>query len=99
PTTASAYSALSEVLHRQGRHLEAEPYVRRTLDIRIATAGAAYWRIAAARRNLAEVLIATDRLTEAETELQTAWDGLVAADELSRPAARDVAAAMAGLQA
>lgn len=98
PQTAYAYSALSEALHRQGRSDVAEEYARRTVAIRVATADSAYWRVASARRNLAEVLMALGRMDEAEAELRTAWEGLTAAGETSRPQARDVAEAMAGLQ-
>jgi tetratricopeptide (TPR) repeat protein len=98
PTTAYAYSALGEVHLRQGRPDDAEPLIRRALEIRIATAGGTYWRVATERRKIAEAFIAMDRLTEARAELDTAWAGLAAAGETASPRALQVAETMARVQ-
>jgi len=98
PSTAYAYSALGEAILRGGRSGEAEGWVRRALAIREATAVGAYWRVAAARRHLAQVLVAAGRLVEAEAELDAAWEGLVTAGETGRPQALDVATLMAEVQ-
>ncbi len=98
PTTAYAYAGLAETLLRQGHPDSAEVYIRRALAIRVAHATDPYWRVAIARRQLADVLIAEHRLADAETQLRTAWQGLAAAGETSMPQARDVARDMARVQ-
>ncbi len=98
PTTAYAYAGLAETLLREGRPDSAEVYVRRALAIRVAHATNAYWRVAIGRRQLADVLIARHRLSDAEAQLRTAWAGLAAAGETSMPQAGDVARDMARVQ-
>jgi hypothetical protein len=98
PSTAYVYAGLGETLLREGHPDSAEVYFRHALAVRIAHAPTGvYWRVAAERRHLAEALTAMHRLPEAETQLDSAWRGLVSAGETSMPQARDVAHDMARL--
>ena len=99
PSTAYVYSGLGETLLREGHPDSAEAYFRHALAVRIAHAPTGvYWRVAAERRHLAQALTAMHRLPEAETQLDSAWQELVAAGETSMPQARKVAHDMARLR-
>jgi serine/threonine protein kinase/tetratricopeptide (TPR) repeat protein len=99
PRTAVAYSGLASVLFDRGHYAEAESLVRRALAVHLTTGGETFWRAAAERRKLGEILMATDRLVDARAELELAWSGILATRSPTSPWARDIADSMSRLYA
>ncbi|WP_216918224.1 tetratricopeptide repeat protein [Synechococcus sp. CCAP 1479/10] len=79
PATASALSNLAQLLHATNRLAEAEPLMRRVVEIFQTSYGSDHPNVAVALNNLAGLLQTTNRLAEAEPLMRLA----LAIDEAS----------------